>query len=258
MIKAIVATFFLFFSFHAFSSTILDGGEIRFRGYVTDNGPKWRWRVASGDKFWDVDTSESSQKDGKLVFNLKDKGTVNFLEGYLNEVVERGGPGMTPSISYTTGEKNLQLYRGTDYSNQQFRAGIPVYNPETGQSVGELMFTVEQGMAVTLGHQTDNPGLTQGMFLVSGESVSNVQPEKLSAGLINRLSGLLFMNKGFGNGMSTAGPVKLMSQNILADGQTENIAAAFASALTDFELHLPAEGTPEKWYAALNVTVTVH
>lgn len=180
------------------------------------------------------------------------------MEGYLNEVVERGGPGMTPSISYTTGEKNLQLYRGTDYSNQQFRAGIPVYNPETGQSVGELMFTVEQGMAVTLGHQTDNPGLTQGMFLVSGESVSNVQPEKLSAGLINRLSGLLFMNKGFGNGMSTAGPVKLMSQNILADGQTENIAAAFASALTDFELHLPAEGTPEKWYAALNVTVTVH
>ncbi|ECI7782067.1 fimbrial protein [Salmonella enterica subsp. enterica] len=257
LIKTILAATVMFYSLHAFSSTILDGGEIRFRGYVTDNGPKWRWRVASGDKIWDVDTSDSFQRDGKLVFNLKDKGTVNFLEGYLYEVMERGGPGMTPYISYTTGDNPLQLYGGTDYSNQRFRAGIPVYNSETGQLAGELLFTVEQGMAVAFGHHTDNPWMRKGMFLVNGESVSNVQPDKLSVGLINRLSGLLFMNKGFSNGMNTAGPVKSIPQSILADGQTENIAAAFASALTNFELHLSTDETPAKWYAMLNVTVTV-
>ncbi|HEN3635333.1 TPA: fimbrial protein, partial [Yersinia enterocolitica] len=163
-----------------------------------------------------------------------------------------------PYISYTSGDKALQIYEGTDYSNQRFRAGIPVYNSETGQSVGELLFTVEQGMAIALGTQTNNTRGGQGMFLVNGESVSNVQQDKISAELINRLSTLLSKNKGFGNGMSTAGPVRIMSQSILADGQTENIAAAFASALTDFELHLPIDGTPAKWYAMLNVTVTVH
>ncbi|HEN3635286.1 TPA: fimbrial protein, partial [Yersinia enterocolitica] len=76
VIKAILTSIILFCSLHAFSSTILDGGEIRFRGFITDNGPKWRWRVESGDKIWDVDTSESIKKGGKLVFNLKDKGTI--------------------------------------------------------------------------------------------------------------------------------------------------------------------------------------
>ena len=258
IIKTIFTTIVLFYSLHAFSSTILDGGEIRFRGYVTDDGPKWRWRVASDDKIWDVDLSESFQKNGRYIFNLKRKGTIPFLEGYLYEVTERGGPGMTPYISYTTGEKALHLYEGTNTTSQRFRTGVPVYNPDTGQSVGELLFTVEQGMAVGLGHQTDNPGPGQGMYLVSGESVSNVQPDKLSAGLINRLSTLLFMNKGFNNRIGTTGNVKQISQSILSDGQTKNIAAAYASALNDFELHLSAGDIPEKWYATLNVTVTVH
>ncbi|MEB0968013.1 fimbrial protein [Citrobacter braakii] len=258
VIKAILTTIVLFYSLHAFSSTILDGGEIRFRGYVTDDGPKWRWRVASDDKIWDVDLSESFQKDGRFIFNLKRKGTIPFLEGYLYEVTERGGPGMTPYISYTTGEKPLQLYEGTNTASQRFRTGVPVYNPETGQPVGELLFTVEQGMAVALGHQTDSARAGQGMFLVSGGSVNNVQPDKISAGLINRLSALLFMNKGFNNRVGTNGNIKSLPQNILSDGQTENIAAAYASVLNDFELHLSAGDIPEKWYATLNVTVTVH
>ncbi|HBA7443355.1 TPA: fimbrial protein, partial [Escherichia coli] len=44
---------------------------------------------------------------------------------------------------------------------------------------------------------------------------------------------------------------------ILADGRVMNLAASYASAVSDFELRLPAEGTPARWQAGLNVTVTV-
>ena len=258
IVKAIIASLVLFYSLHAFSSTILDGGEIRFRGYVIDDGPKWRWRVASNDKVWNVDVSDSLQKGSALIFNLKNKGVIPFLEGYLNEVAERGGPGLIPYISYSTGEGELKVYEGSDTTNQRFRAGVPVYNPGTGKAVGELIFTVEQGMAVTIGHQFNNTRALYGKYFVSGDSVSIVQPEKLPAGLVSRLSNLLLMNKGFGNEMVSILTSKVIPQGVLTDMTVENIAAAFASVLSDFELHLPLEETPDKWYAKLNVTVTVH
>ncbi|HBB0223225.1 TPA: fimbrial protein, partial [Escherichia coli] len=43
----------------------------------------------------------------------------------------------------------------------------------------------------------------------------------------------------------------------LADGRVMNLVAAYASAMSDFELRLPAKGTPAAWLAGLNVTVTV-
>ncbi|MDM8920651.1 fimbrial protein, partial [Escherichia coli] len=50
---------------------------------------------------------------------------------------------------------------------------------------------------------------------------------------------------------------QVISQGVLADGRVMNLAAAYASAVSDFELRLPAEGTPAHWQAGLNVTVTV-
>ncbi|HCK1382164.1 TPA: fimbrial protein, partial [Escherichia coli] len=50
---------------------------------------------------------------------------------------------------------------------------------------------------------------------------------------------------------------QVISQGVLADGRVMNLAAAYASVVSDFELRLPAEGTPAAWQAGLNVTVTV-
>ena len=95
------------------------------------------------------------------------------------------------------------------------------------------------------------------MSLVSGQSVTDVQSGTLPQGLKSRLSALLLMNKGFGNGMSAADNGQVISQGVLADGRVTNLAAAYASVVSDFELRLPAEGTPAAWQAGLNVTVTV-
>ncbi|EAB9751732.1 fimbrial protein, partial [Salmonella enterica subsp. salamae] len=43
----------------------------------------------------------------------------------------------------------------------------------------------------------------------------------------------------------------------LADARVTHLAAAYASAVSGFELRLPAEGTPAQWQAGLSVTVTV-
>ena len=117
--------------------------------------------------------------------------------------------------------------------------------------------TLNQGMAVTAGRQEDGASVPAGMSLVSGQSVTDVQPGSLPQGVKNRLSALLLMNQNFGNGMNAVDNGQVINQGVLADGRVMNLAAAYASAVSDFELRLPAEGTPARWQAGLNVTVTV-
>ncbi|HHH6318728.1 TPA: F4 (K88) fimbria minor subunit FaeH, partial [Escherichia coli] len=62
---------------------ILDGGEIQFNGFVTDEAPKWTWQISSPDQTWSVDTADARTENGQLIFNLRDKGALPFLEGHL-------------------------------------------------------------------------------------------------------------------------------------------------------------------------------
>ncbi|EDK4684812.1 F4 (K88) fimbria minor subunit FaeH [Salmonella enterica] len=238
-------------------ANILDGGEIQFNGFVTDEAPKWTWQISSPDQSWAVDTADARTENGQLVFNLRDKGTLPFLEGHLHEVAERGGPGFTPFITFSSNGQPFAVKEGTGTEAQRFRASVPVRDPETGNVSGQLSFTLNQGMAVSAGAQEEGATVPAGMSLVSGQSVTDVQPGSLPQGLKNRLSALLLMNQNFGNGMNAVDNGQVISQGILADGRVMNLAAAYASAVSDFELRLPAEGTPAAWQAGLNVTVTV-
>ncbi|TGC77192.1 fimbrial protein, partial [Salmonella enterica subsp. enterica serovar Poona] len=60
-----------------------------------------------------------------------------------------------------------------------------------------------------------------------------------------------------GLGLRPVAPGQVISQGVLADGRVTRLAAAYASAVSDFELRLPAENTPAQWQAGLSVTVTV-
>ncbi|EER6163879.1 F4 (K88) fimbria minor subunit FaeH [Escherichia coli] len=246
----------LFFSLRA-DSDILDGGEILFNGFVTDEAPKWTWQISSPDQIWAVDTADARTENGQLVFNLRDKGTLSFLEGHLHEVAERGGPGFTPFISFSSNGQPFAVKEGSGTTAQRFRASVPVRDPETGNVLGQLSFTLNQGMAVSVGRQEDGGAVPAGMSLVSGQSVTDVQSGNLPQGLKNRLSSLLLMNQNFGNGMNAVDNGQVINQGILADGRVMDLAAAYASAVSDFELRLPAEGTPASWQVGLNVTVTV-
>ncbi|HAI2923377.1 F4 (K88) fimbria minor subunit FaeH [Escherichia marmotae] len=236
---------------------ILDGGEIQFYGFVTDEAPKWTWQISTPDQTWAVDTADAHTENGQLVFDLRDKGSLPFLEGHLHEVAERGGPGFTPFISFSSNGQPLSVSEGSDIKAQRFRASVPVRDPETGNLSGQLSFTLNQGMAVSAGRQDDGAYVPAGMSLVSGQSVTDVQSGTLPQELKARLSSLLLMNQNFGNGMSATDNGQVISQGVLADGRVMSLAAAYASAVSDFELRLPAEGTPAAWQAALNVTVTV-
>ncbi|EAT2902209.1 fimbrial protein [Salmonella enterica] len=236
---------------------ILDGGEIQFNGFVTDEAPKWTWQISTPDQTWSVDTADARMERGQLVFNLRDKGALPFLEGYLYEVAERGGPGFTPFISFSSSGQPLTVTEGSDTTAQRFRASVPVRDPETGSVSGQLSFTLNQGMAVSVGRQEEGVSVPAGMSLVTGQSVTEVQPGSLPQGLKTRLSSLLLMNQDFGYGMSAVDNGQVISQGVLADGRVMSLAASYASAVSDFELRLPAEGTPVAWQAGLNVTVTV-
>ena len=255
-IICVMMTVVLFYS-TAPHADVLDGGEIQFNGFVSDEAPKWTWQISSPDQTWAVDTTDARTENGQLVFDLSNKGPLPFLEGYLHEVAERGGPGFTPFITFSSNGQLFTVTEGNGTSAQHFRASVPVRDPETGNVSGQLSFTLNQGMAVSTGKQEDGVSVPAGMSLVSGQSVTDVQSGSLPQGLKNRLSALLLMNKGFGNGMSAADNGQVISQGVLADGRVMNLAAAYASAVSDFELRLPAEGTPAAWQAGLNVTVTV-
>ncbi|EJP5683935.1 fimbrial protein, partial [Salmonella enterica] len=77
-------------------ANILDGGEIQFNGFVSNEAPKWTWQISTPDQTWAVDTADARTENGQLIFDLRDKGILPFLEGHLHEVAERGGPGFTP------------------------------------------------------------------------------------------------------------------------------------------------------------------
>ncbi|ELQ4008270.1 F4 (K88) fimbria minor subunit FaeH [Escherichia coli] len=235
---------------------ILDGGEIQFNGFVTDETPKWTWQISSTDQTWAVDIADARTENGQLVFNLRDKGGLPFLEGHLHEVAERGGPGFTPFITFSSNGQPFSISEGGTTA-QRFRASVPVRDPETGNVSGQLSFTLNQGMAVSAGRQDDGASVPAGMSLVSGQSVTDVQSGTLPQGLKARLSSLLLMNQNFGNGMNAMDNGQVISQGILADGRVMNLAAAYASVVSDFELRLSAEDTPAAWQAGLNVTVTV-
>ncbi len=251
-----MALWVLFYS-TAPHADILDGGEIQFNGFVTDEAPKWTWQIGSPDQNWAVDVADARTESGQLIFDLRDKGSLPFLEGYLHEVAERGGPGFTPSVSFSSSGQTFTVTEGSGTTAQHFRAAVPVRDPESGHETGLLSFSLNQGMAVSAGVQEDGASVPAGMSLVSGQSVADVQPGTLPQTLKTRLSALLLMNQNFGNGMSAVDNGQVISQGVLADGRVMNIAASYASAISDFELRLPAEGTPAAWQAGLNVTVTV-
>ncbi|EPR2277713.1 F4 (K88) fimbria minor subunit FaeH [Salmonella enterica subsp. enterica serovar Newport] len=255
-IISVLAAMALFYS-AASRAEILDGGEIQFNGFVTDEAPKWTWQISTPDQTWAVDTADARSENGQLVFDLRDKGILPFLEGHLYEVAERGGPGFTPFITFSSNGQPFSVTDAGSTTAQHFRVSVPVRNPENGNVAGQLSFTLDQGMAVSASLQDEGVALPAGMSLVSGQSVTEVQPGSLPPGLKARLSSLLLMNQNFGNGMSAADNGQVISQGVLADGRVVNLAASYASAVSDFELRLPAEGTPAQWRASLNVTVTV-
>lgn len=235
----------------------LDGGEIQFNGFVTDEAPKWTWQTGAPDQRWAVDTADARTDNGQLVFDLSGKGALPFLEGHLYEVAERGGPGLTPVITFSSSGLFFTVTEGNGTTAQRFRASVPVRDPESGHVVGQLSFTLNQGMAVSTRPQSEGGQVSTGMSLVSGQSVTDVQWGSLPQRLKVRLSSLLQMNQSFGDGMSVADNGQVISQSVLADGSVMNLAASYASDVSDFELRLPAEGTPAMWQAGLNVTVTV-
>lgn len=247
----------LFYPVAPYAEIKLDGGEIQFNGFVTDDAPKWTWQISSPNQAWAVDTADARTENGQLIFDLRRKGALPFLEGHLHEVAERGGPGFTPIITFSSNGQSFNVMEGSGTSAQYFRASVPVYDPDTGNASGQLSFTLNQGIAVSVGAQEEVRTVPAGMSLVSGQSVTDVQSGTLPQWLKNRLSTLLLMNQGFGNGMSATDNGQVISQGVLADGRVMNLAASYASAVSDFELRLQAENTPFRWQAGLNVTVTV-
>lgn len=257
--KILISTFIILSLFYSIflHAEILDGGEIRFHGVVTDESPKWTWQISSTDQRWSVDIANAKREGEKLIFNLKNKGVLPFLEGHLYEVAERGGPGLTPSITFSSEGQTFMLNEGESTTAQRFRASVPVRDPESGDTVGSLSFTLEQGMGLTLGKQKENVFIPKGLSLVSGDTVTQVQPNTLSSQLLNRLSNLMMLNRNFGGEMTATSNGQTVSQSILSDGRVMNLAAAYASILSDFQLQLPATGTPARWHVGINVTVTV-
>lgn len=140
------------------AADILDGGEIRFHGEVTDEGPRWIWQVATSDQNWAVNTADARTLSGQLIFNLSTKGILPFLEGRLHEVADQDGPGFSPLVSFSSQGQSFLLPDGGNTTQGCFKASVPVTNPETGKSVGQLTFMVEQGLAATFGGQQVSSG----------------------------------------------------------------------------------------------------
>lgn len=232
---------------------LLDHGDIHFHGVVIDEAPKWTWQIASAEQQWNVDIADAS-KDAhdNWVFDLKNKGVIPLLDGHLKKQAERGGPGLTPHVMFSSQGQQLMLPEGGATTDQLVSVAIPVSDRFSGIQTGLLSFTLEQGMGVS------SPSLTglSGIVLVSGDSVTRVKPETLSGVVTDRLKSTISKVKGVDNSIQIYNR-QSVSQQRLSDTSMENIAGAWSSVLSNFELRLPAGNPPSQWQASLNVTVTV-
>ncbi|EJG6851221.1 fimbrial protein [Salmonella enterica] len=242
------------------TATILDGGEVRFRGLVTDEGPRWTWQIATSDQVWAVDTANAPMVSGNLIFDLSNKGFLPFLEGHLYQVSDRGGPGFSPQVTFSSRGQPLRMLEGGNTRQGRFRAAVPVTDPASAKIVGQLAFTVNQGLAAAFGNQeqtTATLGITPGMVLLTGGAVMHLPSDGLSKTVMSRLSSLLVMTPRWKEDMNAVSNGQTLPQHVLASDNISRIAAAYASELSGFELTLPQVDTPSQWQARINVTVTV-
>lgn len=244
-------------------AAVLDQGEVEFSGYVIDEAPRWTWQIASPDPVWNVDVDDARvDPQGSQVFSLKDKGALAFLEGHLKKVADRGGAAMTPVISFMSDGAPLQMAAGGGSSQDaRLRASVPVHNADTGESIGQLSFTLEQGMVLAQGKTLPAPGSQDrslglsGMALVSGDGG---QSGEIMPSLMSRLSVLIGMNNGSEHaGIPLVWKGEFVPRQVLADSHVPQLAAAYASQLSDFTLSWPQDRVPSRWRASLSVTVTV-
>ncbi|WP_270827339.1 fimbrial protein [Aeromonas sp. Y318-1] len=237
-------------------AVVLDQGEIAFAGYIVDEGPRWVWQMASSDQVWDVDTDDAHvDVRGWQIFSLSGRGSLPFLEGHLRKVAERGGVGMTPSVTFSANGVVLSTGTGPLVT----RTAIPVKDVQTGEAVGQLAFTLEQALVVAQGRGAPDEASADrdlglaGMALVT-EAVSGAPGPTLAA----RLSTLMGMNEG---SAQVSMPLTLqgerVSRQVLADNRVPMLGGAYASQLSDFELSWPQESVPAQWRATLNVAVTI-
>ncbi|EDY6081557.1 fimbrial protein, partial [Salmonella enterica] len=147
------------------AADVLDGGEVRFAGRVTDEGPRWTWQLGASDQTWAVDTAGARTVANRLVFDLHARGALPFLEGRLHQVADQGGPGFSPQVTFSSQGQSLLLPQGGDTTRGRFQAAVPVTDPDTGRPVGQLAFTVEQGLAAAFGVQpaTGGAGMAPGL-----------------------------------------------------------------------------------------------
>lgn len=243
-------------------AAVLDQGEVSFSGYVIDEAPRWVWQIASPDPVWDVDVADARpDAQGNQVFSLKDKGTLAFLEGHLKKVADQGGAGMTPVISFLSDGAPLSVSTGQT-QDTHFRASVPVHNADTGETAGQLTFTLEQGMALAQGTHlpAEGEGVDRhlglsGMALVAGDGGQNGE---VPTSLMNRLATLMAMNGGSeAAGIPLTWKGEHVSRQVLADSHVPLLAGAYASQLSDFTLSWPQDKVPSRWRASLSVTVTL-
>lgn len=234
-------------------SNVLDGGEVRFHGFVVNDSPKWLWRIASPEQMWNIDIDDA-QKDGDLlVFDINNIKDLPFLEGYLQDTVERGGPGLTPTITYSSEGARLNEYYSRDLGRI---LSIPVRDTDSNKVVGNLSFSIEEGMAI---HSNDlkNNKLPRGMSLLRLDRNESYY-ESISPKLIEKLSILLGYSKQNKEHSFRGYNGNVFDTDVLMDSGFMNFTASYASFLSNFKLYVSMKNTPKKWRAKLNVTVSVN
>lgn len=246
--------FSLFFPMSSFSnSNALDGGEIRFHGFVVSDVPKWLWRIASPEQEWILNIDEARKEDGKLVFDINNVKTLPFFEGYLQDIAERGGPGLTPTITYSS--EGVMLNR--EYGNHLGEVlSIPVRDYHSNYVVGKLSFIIEEGMAISTGNLKDDK-IPRGVSLIlldKHKLYINTPSQKL----MERLSMLLSLSQKKQGDFFTHYNGKVFDIDILSDSRVVNFIAAYASFLSGFKLYISSDYLPSKWRASLTITVTVN
>ena len=226
-------------------------GQLDFLGTVIDKAPNWKWQIPEASvakaSNWELIKTNATENGANTEWDLTSKGSIDFLQGFMQASVAKGRPGLTPVVT-VAGELVEQSLESKLFS-------IPV--------TGTLMGVATATPGVLTGTYTQIYGSSffqhssRTIYSESNQTYRDlavITRDLLSARIAELQAKNPHISVEFGAATNNGVGRLLSGMSSLA---AMDISASIATSLSDFKISFPTNDIPDQWNASIPVAITL-
>lgn len=235
--------------------------SITLNGEITNTNPAWAWKTGADQLDWDTTKLEWKVTGTDATADFSGKGDVTLLDGYLVNMAAQGGVGLEPVI--TIGGNGYTVTAGGGSMEQTAKikvTGLTDATDTTSTVDGEMTFKMV--MAASAGWKGQN-GHYLRVLTVNGQGQSYVPPassthakylQALNKAVDNQKLSVDFATAPYASESVNTASVSAATA-FWTNVASKLITAGIHSNINSAKVTFPTGTIPEKWDAALTVTV---